>query len=255
MSLYLLMIVVGILLPTGILVNSSSASINDFSTANYYTISSNSDNNNDDSVIEQESLLQICCSWSAKLSDGILKYSIDDAQDDGEQEGRHAIIKAIEEWDAKIDGLQLIEVEQNPSASDKQFTFGELANDETGNQYYNFKNKVDEDLTLIPSAGWTQFTFDNQGFINRTKIIISEDVFDQDFGEGIIEQIAKHELGHVLGLGHTNYEGSLMANLVVEDKTATISECEIDGVYAANSWEFVESRLNPGHPQRMFVPC
>ena len=155
MILYLLVIVVGILLLTGIFVGSSFASINNFSTVNYYTISSNGDNNDDDPVIEQEGLLQIRCSWSTKLSDGILKYSIN-AQAEDEQNERHAIINAIKEWDSKIDGLQLIEEEQNPSASDIQFTFGELANDETGNQYYDFKNKVDESLTLIPSAGWTQ---------------------------------------------------------------------------------------------------
>src|ERR671919_2593918 len=256
MIVYLLVIIVGILLLTGTFVRSLFATFNDFSNVNYYTISSNGDNNNDDSIIEQENHLQICCSWSTKISDGILKYSIDDAQGEDEQKGRLAIVNAIEEWDIKIEGLQLIEAEQqNPSASDIQVTFGELGNDETGNQYYDFKNKVNEDLTLIPSAGWTQFIFDNQGFIDSTKIIISEDVFDQDFGDDIIEQIEKHELGHALGLGHSNYEGSLMADLVVEDKTATISECEIDGVYAANSWKFIDSRLNPEHPQRIFVPC
>jgi hypothetical protein len=252
MRLYLLMIVVGLLLLTEVFVNSVFATVNDFITINYYSISSNSDNN--DSVIGQDSRLQICCSWSTKLSDGILKYSID-IQEENEQNERHAIINAIEEWDLKIDGLQLIEEKQYPLASDIQITFGELNNDETGNQYYDFKNKVDNDLTLIPSAGWTQFTFDKQGFIEGTAIIISEDVLEQDFDENIVEQIAKHELGHAFGLGHANYEGSLMANLVIEDKTATISECDINGVYAANSWKFIDSKQNPEHPDRMYVLC
>jgi hypothetical protein len=78
-------------------------------------------------------------------------------------------------------------------------------------------------------------------------------VIDADGGEDIIEQIAKHGLGHALGLGHANYDGSLMADLVIEDKTATISECEINGVYMANSWKFMDSKQNPEHPQRISV--
>ena len=66
MIVYLLVIIVGILLLTGTFVRSLFATINDFSTVNYYTISSNGDNNNDDSILEQESHLQICCSWSTK---------------------------------------------------------------------------------------------------------------------------------------------------------------------------------------------
>ena len=108
---------------------------------------------------------------------------------------------------------------------------------------------------MIPSAGWTQFTFDKQGSIDGTKIIISEDVLEQNFSENIIEQIAKHELGHASGLGHANYEGSIMADLVIEDTTATVSECEINGVYAANSWKFIDSKRNPEHPDRTFISC
>ncbi len=46
-----------------------------------------------------------------------------------------------------------------------------------------------------------------------------------------------------------------MANIVIEDKTATISECEINGVYTANSWKFMDLKQNPEHPQKMFVTC
>ena len=126
MGLYLWMMVVGLLLLTGTSVSPMFATINDFTTINYYTINSNSDDN-DDSVIGQDSRLQICCSWSTKLSDGLLKYSIY-AQEEYEQNERHAIINAIEEWDLKIDGLQLIEEKQYPSASDIQITFGQLNN-------------------------------------------------------------------------------------------------------------------------------
>src|ERR687897_3358916 len=107
LGLYLLMIVVGVLLTSGTFVRSLFATTNDFSTVNYYSVSSNGDDN-DDSVTGQDNHLQICCSWSTKLSDGILKYSIN-AQAEDEQNERHAIINAIKEWDSKIDGLQLIE--------------------------------------------------------------------------------------------------------------------------------------------------
>lgn len=166
----------GILLISSSFIRLSSAS-NDLATNKYLFVSSNSDGNSDDSI-RQADRVQICCSWSAKLSDGILKYSI---ETEGE-ESREAIISAIEEWDSKIDRLQLIEEKLNPSASDIRIMLGELTDDETGNRYYDFKNKVDKDLTLIPSAGWTQFTFDKQGFIDGAKIIISENVLEQDFG-------------------------------------------------------------------------
>jgi hypothetical protein len=66
------------------------------------------------------------------------------------------------------------------------------------------------------------------------------------------------QVGHAFGLGHANYEGGeggLMSDLVIDHKTATISECDVDGVYAANSWKFINSKINPVHPDRMFVSC
>jgi hypothetical protein len=222
------------------------------------SISSSGDNDNDDDDDNddgmgnnsQDERLQICCTWSAKLSDGILTYSINAI----EEESMKAIDNAIDEWDKNIEGLQLIE-ESNPKASDIQIVMGDLDNDKTGNQYYDFKKRVDKDLTLLPSAGWTQLKFDREGFIDSAKITISEDVITSGFDDYLIEQIAKHELGHALGLGHANNEQSLMANLVLEDKTNNVSECEISGVITTNGWKLIQSKQKPEHSQTMFVPC
>jgi predicted Zn-dependent protease len=252
MKLYLLVLIGGILLISAISVELSSA-LDSFAMNEYQFVSSsatiNSNNKNDD--IEQLNRLQICCSWSAKLSDGVLKYSIDTM----EEESRDAIANAIEEWNSKLDGLQLTEEKGDPAAADIRIVLGELADGQTGNRYYEFRNRIDKDLTLVPSAGWTQFTFSKEGFIEGTKIIISKDVIRQDFDKKIIEQIAKHELGHALGLGHANFEESLMADLIIEGRTPTISECEINGIYTANSWKFVDSKQNPEHIQRPFISC
>jgi hypothetical protein len=76
-----------------------------------------------------------------------------------DQSAKHAVEDAIEEWDSKIEELELEEVQQYPSASDIQITFESLGGIENGERDYNFKNNIDDHLTIIPTAGWTQFKF------------------------------------------------------------------------------------------------
>ena len=192
-------------------------------------------------------LLKICCSWSNALSDGILTYSLIEADGVGEST-KHAVEDAIEEWDSDIEGLELREVAQSPSAPDIQITFDSLKNIENGNREYNFENDIDNQLTVIPTAGWTQFRFTNQGLIDSVRITISDDVLDYGFDNDIIEQIAKHEMGHALGLGHSNNMERLMADIVVEDRTGNISECEVNGVLQANQWKLVNTMDIPRPP-------
>src|SRR4030095_9131917 len=96
------------------------------------------------------------------------------------------------------------------------------------------QNEETEDGEEI--AGRTVTTFDQNGFLDNARITISKSVQDYDFDTAALEQIAKHEMGHALGLGHANFDGNLMAERVNEG-TATVSKCEINAVIEANYWK------------------
>jgi len=78
------------------------------------------------------------------------------------------------------------------------------------------------------------------------KKIIAADITIYESGllyhDGEIIPVLQHELGHAIGLGHSNYAGSVMfpSLIVVDDEIiGHISECESEGVKTAYS-SFVE---------------
>jgi hypothetical protein len=72
-----------------------------------------------------------------------------------------------------------------------------------------------------------------------TRVEIGIDGGPSPVNAGAVEQIAKHEMGHALGLGHANWDGDLMSPLV-QPTPAPIPLCDIHAVRQANSWKMVE---------------
>jgi predicted Zn-dependent protease len=177
------------------------------------------DNNQDyfDEDFEDRNAIQLCCTWGGDLQDGKLTYHIDDV--DSSKEQQDAVRNAIEEWDSKIDPLDLERVSRMTQSDIR----------------IEFQDNSEESVEGEEIAGQTVTMYDQSGFLDYAKVTIYKDA-GYEFNTATIGQVAKHEMGHALGLGHANFEGNLMAKRVNEG-TETISECEVKAVTEANYWK------------------
>jgi predicted Zn-dependent protease len=184
---------------------------------------------------EDENSIQICCTWGNSLEDGRLTYYIDD--DGISEEQQQAIRNAVQEWDTKIEPLEL-EEESSKKASDITIEFED-----------------DNDQEEI--AGQTITIANAYGFLVNAQITIYTEVQEYEFDTTTIGQVAKHEMGHALGLGHANFDGNLMAEMV-NYGTATVSECEINAVIEANYWKLGDNgddNVDSDSPRYGSVTC
>jgi hypothetical protein len=177
---------------------------------------------------EDQNSIQICCAWGDEIEDGTLTYIIDEA----DSQLREAVYNSIQEWDAEIERLTFEEVSNRRSA-DVEIYF----RDDGGHK-----------------AGETRNYFDGYGFLTKSRVIVSEAAFGFGFNIHQLEQITKHEIGHVLGLGHSTFDGSLMTRKVDPD-TGSVSDCEINAVYKAQHWKFEEDSNFPDYPEQDYVEC
>ena len=73
-----------------------------------------------------------------------------------------------------------------------------------------------------------------------------------------IETIAKHEIGHSLGIGHSDLVSDLMYPVINRRTNTDVSNCDIHAAYEASSWKLQESGDNndePQHPSIARVRC
>jgi hypothetical protein len=183
-------------------------------------------NDGDSSEFVDNNAIQICCTWGQELADGVLTYSFEDK----DKKVEASIIKAANSWNEVLNGVQL------------KKTKGD------GEVLISFR----DDGKKV--AGETINYFDGDGFIRKSHITISKESYDNEFSPPQIEQIVKHELGHVLGMGHANFDGNLMSTRV-DTGSGTIAACEIEAVNTANAWKLKEDGLSMHNPYENYIIC
>lgn len=188
---------------------------------------------------EEENSIQICCTWGNDMQDGKLTYNIDDI--DSSKEEQDAVRNAIEQWDSKIDSLDL---ERVSTVTPSDITV-------------EFRDGSEETNTGEEIAGQTVTTFDQFDFLDNARITVLKEPYGYELNTLAIEQVIKHEMGHALGLGHANFDGNLMAQKV-NDGTDNISDCEIKAVIEANYWKLGSNNHDntyPSYPEEASVIC
>ena len=165
-----------------------------------------------------ERKIDICCTWGTELKDGVLTYSIEKSND-----LEKIVNSAFSEWEKNLNNIQFKNIKNNKDADIEI----KLENENTDQE-----------------GGKAVIYFDKRGFIENVEISVSKSSNGLKLNRTIVEHITKHEIGHALGLGHSQFPNSLMSP-TVNETVKQISACEIDAVKDANIWKFINNEKKP----------
>ena len=171
---------------------------------------------------ENENILQICCTWGKSLDDGVLTFYINNSQ---RLVTDSVVRNSFEQWSSKLGKVNFLEV-QNASSADVLISF-----EDKGEQI----------------VGQTTNVLNDKGFIKRVNMRISVNFSEVRLAEETMKLVLTHEIGHALGLGHSNFHD--LMNPIVNYQNKVITNCEIDAVLLANNWKLVENLQQPKKPE------
>jgi predicted Zn-dependent protease len=172
--------------------------------------------------------IDLCCTWGSELKDNVLTYNIEKGSKDLERITESAFSK----WEKSLYSIHFKNVKDNDGAD------------------INIKFKKGN----VNQGGQAEIYFDQKGFIDYVKISVSKTSNGTELNQTMLEHIIKHEIGHALGLGHSQFPHSLMYPIVGEVITK-ISKCEIDAVKDANNWKFIKNDKKPNMLEQSRYHC
>jgi predicted Zn-dependent protease len=172
--------------------------------------------------------IDLCCTWGSELKDNVLTYNIEKGSKDLERITESTFSK----WEKSLYSIHFKNVKDNDGAD------------------INIKFKKGN----VNKGGQAEIYFDQNGFIDYVKISVSKTSNGTELNQTMLEHIIKHEIGHALGLGHSQFPHSLMYPIVGEVITK-ISKCEIDAVKDANNWKFIKNDKKPNMLEQSRYHC
>ncbi|MFL6385645.1 MAG: matrixin family metalloprotease [Nitrososphaeraceae archaeon] len=186
--------------------------------------------------------IQICYSWGNEIANGVLTYRIDDSAN---PKVIQAVHQAIDEWNSKISNIKLQEVTDSNADIDIS-TNSKAPKVSHAISMGGPKPSAGKNIKLV-APGESQISFDSRGFITHVDITISTKALGNAISSIGLESIAKHEIGHAYGIGHTNFIGDLMSPVLTSSTNTNISQCDISAIEEANS--------SPHAPSLQFLGC